>query len=381
MMKLDCMSDFDQLVPAHIRALGAYIAGKSPKQAELESGVRCIKLASNENPFGPSPRALAAMQAALNDSNFYPDSDSGDLRQALAARHGLQPDQILVTAGSTAFLNVLARTLLAPGLNAVTSALSFVQYSIVTRATGATLIEVPLRDFAYDLDAIAAAINPATRLVFLANPNNPTGTMFPATALDRFLDRMPPHVVVVIDEAYYDFADYFARQRGVEYSHSLDYVSGGRKVAVLRTFSKAQGLAGLRVGYGMAPAELIAYCARMQITFSLSTLAQAAAAAAMEDAAHLQRTLDNNAKGTGWLTKELSALGVKPVPTWANFLYLDVGEDGVDVAKRLQSAGVIVRPLRGWGAPLAIRVSIGTPEQNEIFLRAFQSVMRPTVPR
>lgn len=375
------MTDFDHLVPAHIRALGAYTPGKSTKQAELESGVRCIKLASNENPFGPSPRALAAMQAALSDSNFYPDSDSGDLRQALAARHGLRPEQILVTAGSTAFLNVLARTLLAPGLNAVTSALSFVQYSIVTRATGASLIEVPMRDFAYDLDAIAAAINPATRLVFLANPNNPTGTMFPASTLDRLVDRMPPHVVVVIDEAYFDFAAHFARQRGVEYSHSLDYISAGRKVAVLRTFSKAQGLAGLRVGYGIAPAELMAYCARMQITFSLSTLAQAAAAGAMGDAEHLERTLENNAEGTAWLTRELSALGFKPVPTWANFLYLDVGEDGVDVAKRLQRAGVIVRPLRGWGAPRAIRVSIGSPEQNEMFLRAFRSAMKQTASR
>ncbi len=375
------MSDFDQLVPAHIRALGAYTPGKSTKQAELESGIRCIKLASNENPFGPAPRALATMQAALNDSNFYPDSDSGDLRQALAARHGLQPEQVLVTAGSTAFLNVIARTLLAPGLNAVTSKLSFVQYSIVTRATGAGLIEVPMRDFAYDLDAIAAAINPGTRLVFLANPNNPTGTMFPASALDLFLDRVPKHVVVVVDEAYYDFAEHFARQRGIVYSHSLDYVRAGRKVAVLRTFSKAQGLAGLRVGYGMAPAELIAYCARLQITFSLSTLAQAAATAAMEDEAHLRRTLDNNTEGAAWLAKELSALGFQPVPTWANFLYLEVSEDGVAVAKRLQNAGVIVRPLRGWGAPTAIRVSIGTPEQDELFLRAFKSVMPQAVPR
>jgi histidinol-phosphate aminotransferase len=369
------MSHFDQLVPPHVRALGAYTPGKSMRQAEEESGVPCIKLASNENPFGPSSLALEAMHAALGEGNFYPDDNAGPLREALAATHGLQPDQILVTPGSTGLLNLAARTMLTLGLNAVTSRTSFIQYQVVTRATGATLIETPLRDKGFDLDAIAEAINADTRLVFLANPNNPTGTLFDAAALDRFLDRVPQHVVAVIDEAYYEFAQYFAEQRGVEYSHSLDYVRQGRNVLVLRTFSKAHGLAGLRIGYGMGPAELIAYCAGLHVTFSVSSVAQAAALAALKDEAHIGKTLRNNAEGTQWLSEQLSEMGFCPVPSWANFVYCDVGEDSVAVVKRLQDEGVIIRPLKPWGAPTAIRVSAGTPEQNWQFMAAFRKVM------
>ena len=369
------MSNFDQLVPPHVRALGAYTPGKSLRQAEAESGVACIKLASNENPFGPSPLALDAMRAALAEGNFYPDDNTDVLREALAAKHNLQPDQILVTPGSTGLLNLSARTLLTPGLNAVTSQLSFIQYQVVTRATGAKLIESPLRDNGFDLDAIAQAINADTRMVFLANPNNPTGTLFNTAALDRFLDCVPEHVVVVIDEAYYEFAQYFAEQRGVEYSHSLDYVRQGRNVIVLRTFSKAHGLGGLRIGYGMGPAELIGYCARLHVTFSVSSVAQAGSVAALRDEAHIGKTLRNNAEGTQWLFDQFSGMGFRPVSTWANFVYCDVGEDSAAVAKRLQDNGVIVRPLKPWGAPTAIRVTAGTPEENQQFLAAFQKAM------
>jgi len=369
------MSHFDQLVPPHVRALGAYTPGKSLRQAEAESGVPCIKLASNENPFGPSPLALEAMRAALAKGNFYPDDNAGALREALAAKHGLQPDQVLVTPGSTGLLNLSARTMLMPGLNAVTSRVSFIQYQIVTRATGATLIETPLRDDGFDLDAILQAINAETRIVFLANPNNPTGTLFDAAALDRFLDRVPGHVVVVIDEAYYEFAQHFAEQRGIAYSRSLDYVRQGRNVIVLRTFSKAHGLAGLRVGYGMGPAELIAYCAGLHVTFSVSSVAQAAALAALRDEEHIGKTLRNNAEGVAWLGEQFAAMGFRPVPSWANFVYCDVGEDSVEVVKRLQDEGVIIRPLKPWGAATAIRVSGGTPDENRRFIAAFRKVM------
>lgn len=366
------MSNFDQIVPPHVRAMGAYTPGKSLQQAQAESGVPCIKLASNENPFGPSPLALEAMRAALAEGNFYPDDSAGTLREALAAKYRLQSDQVLVTPGSTGLLNLSARTMLMPGLNAVTSRLSFIQYQVVTRATGATLIEAPLRDNGFDLDAILQAITAETRIVFLANPNNPTGTVLDAAALERFLDRVPGHVVVVIDEAYYEFAQYFAEQRGVEYSRSVDYVRQGRNVIVLRTFSKAHGLAGLRIGYGMGPAELIAYCAGLHVTFSVSSVAQAAALAALGDQEHIGKTLRNNAEGVRWLGEQFAAIGFQPVPSWANFVYCDVGEDSVAVVKRLQDAGVIVRPLKPWGAPTAIRVSAGTPEENLKFVEAFR---------
>src|SRR5579863_1668265 len=253
------MSDYRQFVPEDVRNLSGYTPGKSLRQAQRESHVNCIKMASNENPFGPSPNAVKAMQAVLAESNFYPDNDATDLRHRLADLHKVQPEQIVPTAGSTALLGIIARTLLSPGLNAVTSERSFIVYPIATRAAGGTLIEVPTLNDGFDLEAIAAAINSDTRIIYLANPNNPTGTLVSARDVDRFVERVPDHVVVILDEAYCDFAQYFAAERGVDYSHGLDYIRQGRKVVVLRTFSKAHGLAGVRVGYGIGPAELMSY--------------------------------------------------------------------------------------------------------------------------
>jgi len=369
------MSEYSQLVPEHIRTLGGYTPGKSRRQAQQESRVTCIKMASNENPFGPSPKAIAAMQAALAETNFYPDNDATELRSKLAELHKVQPEQILPTAGSTALLGIIARTLLAPGLNAITSERSFIVYPIATQAAGGKLILTPQRDDGYDLDAIAAAIDRNTRVIYFANPNNPTGTMVPAGEVDRFLDKVPDHVVVVLDEAYCDFAQYFADQRGVVYSHGLDYIRQGRKVIVLRTFSKAHGLAGVRIGYGIGPTELMSYFARMRTTFSVSSVAQAAALAALEDDAHTRKAIVNNAEQAAVLTEGMPEAGYRVVPTWANFLYCEGNEDAALVAERLQEEGVIVRPLGPWGAPRAIRVTIGTPEQNQFFLKAFKKAM------
>ncbi len=369
------MIDFSKLVPAHVRKLGTYKAGKPRRQAELESGVRCIKMASNENPYGPSPLAVEAIKAAAADVNYYPDTTVTELTARLAEIHELDPSQVMVTAGSTTFLEILARTLLAPGLNAVTSKLSFIVYPIVTEATGAHLIEVPLHDDGYDLDAVLAGIDGNTRIVYISNPNNPTGTILDAANIDRFLDRVPPHVITVLDEAYYDFASYFASERGFDYSHSLDYVRADRPVIVLRTFSKAHGLAGLRVGYGMGPAELIGYLARMKPAFMVSSLGEAGALAAVADADHVQRTLENNNAGIKLLTPAISEFGIRVVPTWANFLFCDTGEDVAPLCQALQEEGVIVRPLSTpWQAPTAFRVTIGTPEQNEQFLGALKRV-------
>jgi len=369
------MTDFSQFVPAYIRSLGGYTAGKSLRQARQESHVSCIKMASNENPWGPSPKAVAAMQAVLNDCNIYPDNDSNELRDALATRHGVQADQIVLAAGSTSLLGIIARTLLSPGLNAITSERSFIVYPIATQAAGGQLIQVPMRRDGFDLAAVAAAIDGNTRIIYVSNPNNPTGTLIPAADLDGFLGKVPEHVIVILDEAYYDFAQYFATQRGVDYSHSLRYVNQDRKVVVLRTFSKAHGLAGVRVGYGIGPAGLMSYFARMRTTFSVSAPAQAAALAALEDEVHVQKALLNNAEQAERLTEDLRELGYEPVPTWANFLYCEIGEDAAAVAQRLQAEGVIIRPLGPWGAPTAIRVTIGTPEQNATFLKAFRKVM------
>jgi len=374
------MTKIDKLVPEHIRALAPYPPGKPIRQAEKESGRRCIKMASNENPFGPSPLAVEAIRAVAAETNFYPDNDSLELRDLIAERNRVPHDHVLMTAGSTSLLGIIARTLLAPGLNAVTSERSFVVYPIVTRSTGARFIEAPMKNDGYDLDAILAAIDANTRLVFLANPNNPTGTLFDAAELDRFLERVPDHVVVALDEAYCDFAQHFAAQRGVRYSHSMDYVREGRNVVVLRTFSKAHGLAGLRVGYGFGPPALLHYFNRMRTTFSVSAVAQAGAIAALADEAHVQKTIENNTREAPKVEHGLKELGFHVVSTWANFVYCELGENASAVAKRMQSEGVIIRPLTAWGIPTAMRVTVGTPEQNRQFLAAFKKVMeRATV--
>src|SRR5579863_1593246 len=380
-LEIEQMSDFSQFVPEHIRNLSGYTPGKSLRQAQEESHVNCVKMASNENPFGPSPKAVEAMQAVLAESNFYPDNDAIELRQRLAEHHKVLPEQIVPTAGSTALLGIIARTLLSPGLNAITSERSFIVYPIATQAAGGQLIQVPMRNNGFDLNAIAAAVDQHTRIIYISNPNNPTGTLIPAQELDRFLDDVPEHVIVILDEAYYDFAQYFAVSRGVDYSHALDYVNQGRKVVVLRTFSKAHGLAGVRVGYGIGPTELMSYFARMRTTFSVSVVAQAGALAALDDEAHTEKTLKNNAEQAERLGAGISELGYQPVPTWANFLYCELGDDAAAVAKRLQAEGVIVRPMGPWGAPTAIRITLGTPEQNDVLLRAFKKVIERTAAR
>ncbi|MGA8762301.1 MAG: histidinol-phosphate transaminase, partial [Candidatus Sulfotelmatobacter sp.] len=340
-----------------------------------ECRAQLVKLDSNENPFGPSPRAIDAMRATLAGVNSYPDDDCSPLRRKLAISHDLPPEQVMVTAGSTALLSLLCQTLLEPGLNAVTSERSFIVYSLSVHVTGATLVETPTINDGFDLGAILAAIDSNTRIVFLANPNNPTGTILEPPIVESFLAEIPGHVVVVLDEAYYEFAKLFASLHGITYSRSLDYVRQGASVVVLRTFSKVHGLAGLRVGYGLGPADLLAYCARMRNTFSVSSVAQAAALAAMDHQEYVDRVVENNAAQAQVLIQGLSKLGCRVLPTWANFLYCDLGEDAAAVAGRLQNEGVSVRPLGPWCAPNSIRVTIGTPEQNQFFLKAAQRVV------
>jgi histidinol-phosphate aminotransferase len=341
------------------------------------SPTEIIRLDSNENPFGPSPRAVEAIRRALSDSHRYPDNNCAELRTRLSELHEFPVEQILVGAGSTQVISLICHTLLGPGLNAVTSERSFIVYGMAVRATGAQLIEVPMRDNGVDVTAVLGRINPQTRIVLLANPNNPTGTMVGAAEVDQFLAEVPSHVVVVLDEAYHDFAKHFGESRRVVYSQSLRYVRQGANVVVLRTFSKAHGLAGLRIGYGVGPAELLAYCARLQDMYSVSSVAQAAALAALDDADHVAQAVSNNAEQAQTLAEGLAELGVTVEPTWANFLYCDLAQDASSVAQRLLREGIGVRPLRVWGAPTCLRVSIGKPEQNRRLLEAMHKLALP----
>ena len=371
------MSRFFDLVSRQVREMGGY--APAPPAQPANGQPQLIRLDSNENPFGPSPKAVEAMRAALTSTNAYPEDDCSPLRQKLAALHALPVEQVLVTAGSTGMLALLCQTLLGPGLNAVTSERSFIVYGMATHAAGAQLVTVPMREDGLDADALLQAINEDTRIVFMANPNNPTGTLLDAETIGRFLNELPGHVVVVLDEAYYEFAADFAARRKVTYSCSLPYLRQGASVVVLRTFSKAHGLAGLRIGYGLGPAELLSYCSRLRSTFSVSSIAQAAALAALEDRAHIAHTVANNSGQAQILGVALSEMGFRVVPTWANFLYLDLGREAGEVAEKLRGEGISVRPLGAWGAPHGLRVTVGTAGQNQVFLGSMQKIVRASL--
>src|SRR5579864_2017381 len=366
------MTDFSEFVPQRIRKLAENNQSKPLKQSSGKS--KPIALNLNENPFGPSPRALEAIHSALGKIHRYPEIQATELHREIAEFHTVEPEQILVTAGATELLCMIARALLAPGLNAITSEKSFIVYKLATQVTEGRLIEVPARNNGYDLNAINTAMDANTRIVFVANPNNPTGTLIAADEMDGFVDRLPEHVLLVLDEAYGDFAEHFAKQRKIVYSRALEYVAKDRNVIVLKTFSKAHGLAGLRVGYGIGPAKLISLFTPVRAIFSVSSLGQVAAAAALDDAEHIRRAVENNTEQSEVVTAGLEKLGFTIPQTWANFLYCEAGQDAAAFADGLRERGIAVQPLGLWGAPNAIRVSIGTPEQNQKFLAAMTSL-------
>ncbi len=315
------------------------------------------------------------MREALAWCNRYPDHDAAELRERLAALHGLSPQQVLVAAGLTDLLGIASRVLLKQGLNAVSGDRSFIVYPIAVKLAGAELIQVPMRQDAFDLDAIRAALNDKTRIVFLANPNNPTGTLFEAEATDEFLRQVPAHVTVILDEAYYDYAQHFAVRRGIDYSHSLEYVRNHKNVLVLRTFSKVHGLAGVRIGYAMGRPDLLNRLAQAQSTFAVSGPAQAGALAALDDHEHIERAVRGNFDGVAFISEELARLGYSIQATWGNFIYCELKENAAAFAQSMKQEGILIRPLGSWGAPSAIRVTIGTPEENSLFVRAFRTVI------
>jgi histidinol-phosphate aminotransferase len=363
------MTDFThELVPPYIRELAPYVPGKPIEEVERELNMHAIKLASNENPLGASPLAIAAAQKALAASNRYPDGSGFYLREALAKKHGIPVESIILGGGSTELIDLSARIALVPGDCGVTSYGSFPLYYIAIRATGASFLDVPMRDYQFDLEAIARDLPEETKLIFLANPNNPTGTMFSADNLDTFLARVPEHILVVLDEAYYDYVD------DPNYSRSIDVVRGGRNLIVLRTFSKVYGLAGLRIGYGIGPAALLAEMNKIRGPFNTSGVAQAAASAALDDTEHVRRSVESNRAGLAQLASGLHSLKIKFVPSVANFLLVIFGTDTEPLVEELLKHGVIVRPMRWMGFPTALRVTVGTHEENEKFLRALAEV-------
>ena len=332
-----------------------------------------IQLGSNENPLGPSPLAMAAAQKALADSHRYPDATGLPLREALAKKHAVPTGNIILGAGSTELIDLAARITLRPGDCGVTSHGSFLLYPIAIRAAGARLLEIPLRDYAYDLDAIARNLPPESRIVYLANPNNPTGTMFTADEFDAFLARVPHTVLVIIDEAYFEYV-----QR-TDYSRSIAVALKRPNVIVLRTFSKVYGLAGLRIGYGIGPTNLLEKMNNLRGPFSTSGVAQAAALAALEDHEHVRRSIESNRAGLAQLAAGFTSMSIQYIPSFANFVLVELHKDAEPVAEDLLAHGVIVRPMRWMGLPTTIRVTIGTQEENEKFLAALNAAHKADI--
>jgi histidinol-phosphate aminotransferase len=363
------------LVPDYIRELAPYVPGKPIEEVERELKMHAIKLASNENPLGPSPLAIEAAKKALAQSNRYPDGSGFYLREALSKRHAIPAENIILGGGSTELIDLSARMVLRSGGCGVTSYGSFPLYHIAVRAAGARYVEIPMRDYTFDLSRMARELPAETKLIFLANPNNPTGTMFTADEFDAFLARVPEHVLIVLDEAYCDFVD------RPDYSRSIEIVRDGRNLVVLRTFSKVYGLAGLRIGYGIGPAGLLNEMNKIRGPFNTSGVAQAAALAALDDAEHVRRSTESNRAGLAQLAAGLKKLGVQFIPSVANFILVSFGCDADPLGAELLKRGVIVRPMRWMGFPESIRVSVGTQAENEKFLQAIAGLLSPAAPK
>jgi histidinol-phosphate aminotransferase len=359
------------LFRAAVDGLTPYQPGKPVEDVQRELGLeRVIKLASNEGPFGPFPAAHEAMARAAVELNRYPDGGAVGLHAALAERHGVEPAEICVGAGADGCIDMASQAILEPGDEVVCGWPSFPSYLIYARKQGATVATVPLREHRYDLSALLDAITPRTKLVYICHPNNPTGTMNTADELDAYFERVPEHVLTVVDQAYFEYID------RTDYPDAVErYLKAGRRVVVLRTFSKIYGLAGLRIGYAVAPHDICSGLAKVRRPFDLTTPAQVAALASIDDVAEVERRRDVNTTGLALLEATVRRHGFNPVPSVGNFVFVETGADANLLFERLLHEGVIVRPLAGFGSASAIRVSVGTPDEIEMFAGALERVL------
>lgn len=358
------------LVPPHIDSLVPYPPGKPIDELERELGItNSIKLASNENPLGPSPKAVEAVAKALAGLHRYPDGSGYYLRRKLAEKYGYPDDWFILGTGSNEIIELLLRTFLSKGEEVLTSATSFAVYAIITQAMGGKITEVPMCDLRFDLNGIAAAIKPSTKLIFLTNPNNPTGTYYTRDEFVAFMKRVPADCVVAIDEAYFEFVT------ATDYPNGLDFVRDDARLVVLRTFSKIYGLAGLRLGFGIAHPKLVDYMNRVRQPFNVNALAQAAGVAALDDDEFVIRSRNNNTEGLAYLYGELKRMGLSYVPTVANFFLIKGPVPGKLIYDRLLKEGVIVRPLVNYGLPDYFRVNVGTPAENQRFVATLERIL------
>ncbi len=354
-------------VSENIRGISPYVPGKPIEELERELGISgSIKLASNENPLGPSPKAIAAAKKAVEGLNRYPDGSGFYLSQALAKKYEVDISQIVLGNGSNELIELAVRTFMQPGDEVVSADPSFVVYKMITRAAGGTNVVVPCRDNRHDLDAMAGRITAKTKIVFIANPNNPTGTMNTKAEMDRFMDRVPGHVIVAVDEAYYEYVT------RADYPDSLDYLKEGRNVLALRTFSKVYGLAGLRIGYGITTGAIAELINKVRQPFNTNSLGQVAALAALADRKHVEKSIAVNNEGKQFLYQSFQRLEVSYIPTETNFILFETRLDGRELYGALLKTGVIIRPMGG----NKLRVTIGLPEENKRFVDELEKIIK-----
>jgi histidinol-phosphate aminotransferase len=352
--------------PDYVSAIRPYVPGKPVEELERELGIKgSIKLASNENPLGPSPLALEAIKDSGKDLNRYPDGGGYYLKNMLSAGLSVSPGAIILGNGSNELLDLAARTYMRPGDEAVMATPSFVVYCMAVQSMGCRAVQVPLKDYTHDLSAMREAVNEKTRMMFIANPNNPTGTINKKDEFDRLMEELPEGVLMVMDEAYYEYVT------DPEYADSMKWFRNGKDILILRTFSKIFGLAGLRIGYGIAKDGIITEMNKLRPPFNTNSMAQVAAMGALGDEGHVGRSREINQLGKRYLYEEFGRLGVQYVPTEANFIYMPVADSG-PVYEGLLKRGVIVRPM----GPKAVRVTIGLPDENRRFIEALEEIVR-----
>jgi histidinol-phosphate aminotransferase len=372
MAQLKNCSDWpdEALVRDAVTHLTPYQPGMPVSEVKRKYGLtEVIKLASNENALGPSPVALRALAEAAGQLHMYPDGSSYDLRHGLAKLLGVHMDQVIVGNGSDELIKLIAEVFLNPGDEVISWQPGFTQYGWAAHIMGANHFSLPMRDFQYGLADLQQVLSPATRLVCLASPNNPTGTILTRSQLEQLLEMLPAQALLILDEAYGEFVD------RPDYPDGLDYVKAGHRILLLRTFSKVYGLAGLRIGYGIGSPAAIDYLQRVRNPFNANSLAQAAALAALSDKEHAQASRIAARQGRTYLTGGLTEMGVKVVPGEANFLLVDTGYPAPEVFEGLLRQGIIVRPCQGFGLPTYLRISVGTPGQNEMLLEALAQVL------
>jgi len=365
-MRLDVLS----LTSAGIRALQPYVPGKPVEELERQLGIqKAIKLASNENPLGPGPMALEAISRDMAKIARYPDGGGFELKQALASRLGVQAAQITLGNGSSDVIEFAARVFVPNGSDVVFSQHAFAMYQIITQAIGGRGVEVPARQWGHDLNAMANAITPSTRLVFLTNPNNPTGTFFSRDVMLHFMTQVPTNVIVVLDEAYFEYVG------DPDYPNGLALLAQFPNLIVARTFSKVYGLAGLRIGYSVSSPEIADLLNRVRPPFNVNSLAMSAALAALNDESHLAKSIKVNAEGMGQLTDGFKRLGLDYIPSVGNFVCVEVGNASA-VNDTLMRRGIIVRPIANYGMPRHLRVTVGLPDENERFMLELSNAVR-----